>query len=180
MYSIVLAMALAPGNAALAADIETDIRDLKRSVAELRKEQEQTRIDELKQVISRLRQQVTDDKLDELRRDVLALRHAEAVYHAYHTAAMVLPMPAAEKTVRRATIAVEIPAGATFVVNNQEVPVPPVSPTFITPPLEPGKDYFYDCKVTVKKDGKDVTKAKRIKVRAGEVVHINYEDMESH
>lgn len=176
MYSIVLALALAPGNAAPAADIESDLRDLKRTVAELRKEQEQSRIEELKLAIVGLRQQLTDEKLDELRRDIRALQREEERFHA---AAVWLAMPAADKNVSRATIAVEVPADASFVVNNKEIPVPAVNPTFVTPLLQPGKDYYYDCKVTVTKDGKKVTRIKRVKIHAGELVHINFEDMES-
>jgi uncharacterized protein (TIGR03000 family) len=176
MYSIVLAMVLAPGNAAPAADIETDIRDLKRTVAELREEQTQARIDELQLVINALRQRVTDDKLDELRRDIMALRHEEAVLHMTSRAYY---MPFAERVIDRATVRIEIPSAASFVVNDREVPVPPADPVFVTPILEPGRDYFYDCKVTVKRDGKDVTKVKRVRVRAGEMVRINYDEMES-
>jgi uncharacterized protein (TIGR03000 family) len=178
MYSIVLAMALAPGNAAPAADIETDIRDLKRAVADLREEQTQSRVDELKLVINALRQRVTDDKLDELRRDIMALRHEEAMVQMHmHSRAFYSPF--ADNVIDRATVRIEIPAAASFVVNDREVPVPPVDPVFVTPPLEPGRDYFYDCKVTVKRDGKDVIKVKRVRVRAGEMVRINYDDMES-
>ncbi|HEY7328520.1 MAG TPA: TIGR03000 domain-containing protein [Gemmataceae bacterium] len=176
MYSIVLVMALAPGNAAPAADIDTDIRDLKRAVAELREEQTQSRIDELKLVIHALQQRITDDKLDELRRDVMVLRHEGAMQHM---ASRAYYMPAAESGIHRATVTIQIPSAATFVVNDKEVPVPPADPVFVTPPLEPGRDYFYDCKVTVKGDGKDVTKVKRVRVRAGEMVRINYNDMES-
>ncbi len=176
MYTIVLAMALAPGNVAPAADIEADIRDLRRSIVQLREDQTDTRIEELKLVIGGLRQQITDEKLDELRRDIRALRQVEFVPGP----AMVLPAPTVVTTANRATVAVEIPAGATFVINDQQVPVPAANPTFVTPPLEPGRDYFYDCKVTVNRDGKTVTKTKRVKVHAGETVQINYEDMEAH
>jgi len=176
MYTIVLAMALAPGSAAPAADIYTDISDLKRSIAQLREEQNDARIEELKLVIGGLRQQITDEKLDELRRDIRALRLEEEFVRP---GAVVLPMPSIVTTANRATLAVEIPAGASFVVNDQQVPVPAVNPTFVTPPLEPGKDYFYDCKVTVNRDGKSVTKTKRVKIHAGEVVRINYEDMQA-
>jgi uncharacterized protein (TIGR03000 family) len=174
MYSIVMAMALVPGSAAPAGDINDDIRDLKRSVAALREEQTQARVDELKLVIAGLRQRITDDKLDELRRDLIALRHEDAMLHA----AVMVHMPP-HHAIDRATIAVEVPADATFIVNDKEVPVPAVSPVFVSPPLQPGKDYFYDCKVTVKRDGKTVTKIKRVKVCAGETVHVNYQEMES-
>jgi uncharacterized protein (TIGR03000 family) len=175
MYSIVLAMALAPGNAA-PADIDTDIRELKRQVAELRKDQAQAEIDELKLVVNSLRQRITDDKLDEIRRDLFIFHREREMFHAHSRA---FYMPLADQNIHRATVAVEIPAGASFTVNNNEVYVPPVDPVFVTPPLEPGKDYFYDCKVTVTRDGKNVTKTKRVRVHAGELVRINYDDMES-
>lgn len=178
MYSIVLAMVLAPGNAAPAADLETEIQDLKRSIAALREEQTQARIDELKLVIAAQRERLTDAKLDELRRDVFALRHEDEMFHA-HAARMMYHMPSAERELDRATITVEVPSGASFVVNDKEIQVPPVNPVFVTPRLEPGKDFFYDCKVTVSRDGKNVTKTKRIKVRAGELIRINYDDMEA-
>jgi uncharacterized protein (TIGR03000 family) len=177
MYSIVLAMALAPGAVAPAADLDAEIRDLKRSVAELREEQTQARVDELKLVINSLRQRITDDKLDEIRRDLRVLRHEE---EAFHHMSRAFYMPFADRVIDRATVTVEIPAAAAFSVNNQEVAVPAVSPVFVTPPLEPGRDYFYDCKVSVTRDGKNITKIKRVKVRAGEIVRISYEEMESH
>ena len=172
MFSVVLAMVLAPGTAAPAADIETELRDLKRSIAQLRAEQNDTRIEELKLVIAGLRQKITDEKLDELRRDVLTMRGEEFV----RGRRMMYYMPMATEA-NRATVSVEIPGAATFVVNDQQVAVPALDPTFVTPPLEPGKDYFYDCKVTVNRDGKPETRTKRVRVRAGEDVHINYEDM---
>ncbi|HTU94098.1 MAG TPA: TIGR03000 domain-containing protein [Gemmataceae bacterium] len=176
MYSIVLAMVLAPGNVAPAADLETEIRELKRSIAELREEQNQARIDALKMVIVGLRERITDDKLDELRRDIHVLRHEHEMFHASR---MMFHMPPADHHFGRATISVEVPSGATFVVNDKEVPVPAVNSWFVSPPLEPGKDYFYDCKVTVTRDGKPVTKIKRVRIHAGELVRINYEEMES-
>ena len=186
MYAIVLAMTLAPGSAAPAADIETEIRELKRSIAHLREEQNDARIEELKLVIAGLRQHLTDEKLDELRRDVRALHWGGAFGHTrlhwegafVHGRGVMLPMPSGT-SVNRATVSVEIPAGATFVVNDQTIAVPAVNPIFVTPPLEAGKDYFYDCKVTVNRDGKPASRTQRVRVRAGETVRINYENMEA-
>ena len=179
MYSIVLAMALAPGSAA-PADIDADIRELRRSIAELRQEQAQTEIDELKQVVHALQRRVTDDKLDEIRRDLFLMqREREMLHHMHSMHSRAFYMPFADHNIPRATVAVEIPAGATFTVNSQDIYVPPMDPVFVTPPLEPGRDYFYDCKVTVTRDGKNVTKTKRVRVHAGELVRINYNDMDS-
>ena len=124
MYSVVLAMVLAPGTAAPAADIETELRDLKRSIAQLRAEQNDTRIEELKLVIAGLRQKITDEKLDELRRDVLTMRGEEFV----RGRRMMYYMPMATEA-NRATVSVEIPGAATFVVNDQQVAVPALDPT---------------------------------------------------
>jgi uncharacterized protein (TIGR03000 family) len=178
MYSIVLAMALAPGNAA-PADIDSDIRELRRSIAELRQEQAQTEIDELKQVVNSLQRRVTDDKLDEIRRDLFLMQREREMLHMHSVHSRAFYMPMADHNIHRATVAVEIPAGAAFAVNNQDIYVPPTEPVFVTPPLEPGRDYFYDCKVTVTRDGKSVTKTKRVRVHAGELVRINYNDMDS-
>lgn len=176
MYTIVLATVLTTGQAAPAWDIQDDIQDLKRSVARLREEQRDARIDELKLVIANLRQRITDEKLDEIRRDVRFLQQEEVPIGAVPLA---VPVSRIVPSVTRATISVRVPAGAAFVVNDKEIAVPPVNPTFVTPPLEPGKDYFYDCKVTVVDNGKNVTKIKKVKVRAGEIVAINYDDMEA-
>jgi uncharacterized protein (TIGR03000 family) len=156
MYSIVLAMALAPGNAAPAAGIEDDIRDLRKSIAELRQEQAQTEIDELRQVVNALQRRVTDDKLDEIRRDLFLMQREREMLRIHSMQSRAFYMPMADN-IHRATVAVEIPAGATFAVNNHDIYVPPMEPVFVTPPLEPGRDYFYDCKVTVTRDGKNVT-----------------------
>lgn len=176
MYSIVLASVLATGGAAPAGDIYADIRDLKKSVEELRVEQNDARIEELKLVIAGLREKITDEKLDEIRRDVRLLQQEEMTYTA-----VPLPLPSTRvvPSTARATITVQVPSGATFVVNKKEIPVPAVNPTFFTPPLERGKDYFYDCKVTVEQDGKTVTKIKRVKVHAGEVIQLDYDGMEA-
>lgn len=182
MYTIVLATVLATGQAAPASDIQSDLRDLKKSVAELRVKQNDARIEDLKQVIANLRQRITDEKLDEIRRDVRLLQQEEVVYGAVPVpgaptrmmpTAGVLPAPT------RATITVKIPAGATFLVNKQEITVPRVNSTFVSPPLVPGKDYFYDCKVTCEQDGKTITKIKRVKVHAGEVIQLDYDGMEA-
>jgi uncharacterized protein (TIGR03000 family) len=182
MFTIVLATALATGQAAPAADIQQEILELKKSVEQLRQEQNDARIDELKLVIAGLRQRVTDEKLDEIRRDVRLLQEQEAPYVVRPLpvrAARFVPSGVVVPSATRATIAVKVPAGASFVVNDKEIPVPPVDPTFVTPVLEPGKDYFYDCKVTVTEDGKTVTRTKRVKIQAGEVIRIDYKDMEA-
>ena len=182
MYTIVLAAVLTTGNAAPAADLYEDLRDLKKEVEGLRREQSLSRDEALKLVIAGLRQRITDEKLDELRRDIRDLKEEELTPRAVH-----LPlhmhhmhgMASLEPIGHRAVVSLQVPAGATFYVNDKEVALPTANPTFITPPLEPGRDYFYECKVTVTEDGKAVTRTKRVKVRAGGTVQLKYEEMET-
>ncbi|HEY7153934.1 MAG TPA: TIGR03000 domain-containing protein [Gemmataceae bacterium] len=187
MYTIVLAAALTTGNATPGADIYQDIRDIKKEVEELRQGQRRLRDDELKLVIAGLRQKITDEKLDELRRDVLGLRYEGVIAGPRAIVGMgvrplLLPQTGAaslEPIDQRTVISLQMPAGARLVVNDQDIAVRTATPTFITPPLEPGKDYSYDFKITVSEDGKTVTRTKRVTVRPGGVVRLNYEDMEA-
>ncbi len=180
MYTMVLAAVLTTGNAAPGADIYADIRDLKKEVQELKRGQTQLRDDELKLVIASLRQKLTDEKLDELRRDIRTLRYEEMIA-GVGVAPLPLPTPrtaSLEPIGQRTVISMQVPAGATFSVNNMDIPLRTATPVFITPPLEPGRDYFYDVKITAVEDGKTVTRTKRVTIRAGEVVQLNYADME--
>jgi uncharacterized protein (TIGR03000 family) len=181
MYTIVLAAALTAGNAAPGADIYEDIRDIKREVKELRRGQAEFELEGLKLVIAGLRQRLTDEKLDELRRDIQVLRYEEVVPGMVPGAAP-LPMPGAAglmPVVGRSVVSLKVPAGASFFVNDQAITLTSTTPTFITPPLEPGRDYVYDFRVTTTEDGKTVTRIKRVTVRAGGLVRLSYEDMEA-
>jgi uncharacterized protein (TIGR03000 family) len=172
MYTIVLAAFLTTGNAAPAQDIRDDIKDLQKSVEELRKEQADARLDEMKDKIAGLRQRLLGEKLDEVRRDIYGLRYEEEGYGG-----MPLPMPTASSG-RHATISLQVPAGAVCFANDREIPLLSPGP-LVTPPLEPGRDYYYDFKVSVLQDGKTITRVKRVPVRAGAVVRLGYEDMEA-
>jgi uncharacterized protein (TIGR03000 family) len=133
-------------------------------------------MDELKSTISDLRQRLMDEKLDELRRDIWDLRLEEAS----HEIPVELPvMPHLGSSEPRGVLRLRLPAGASFVANDKEITLPSPNAAFVTPPLEPGKDYFYDCKVTVTREGKPVTRVKRVTVRAGAVSRLDYAAMES-
>jgi uncharacterized protein (TIGR03000 family) len=181
MYTIVLAAALTAGNAAPGADIYEDIRDIKKEVKELRKGQAEIEVEGLKLIIAGLRQRITDEKLDELRRDIQILRYEEVV-PGVAPGAVPMPMPgvaALTPVVGRTVVSLKVPAGAKFFVNDQPIALTTTTPTFITPPLAPGRDYVYDFRVTAVEDGKTITRVKRVTVRAGGLVRVNYEDMEA-
>ncbi len=171
MYSIVLAAFLTTGSARAHQDIREDIRDLQKSIDEVRKEQAVFRFEEMKETIAGLRQRLITAQLAELRRDIRELRYEEGAYG-------VLPPPLMPSSGQRATISLQLPAGAVLFANDREITPLSPSASFVTPPLEPGRDYYYDFKATVLQDGKTVTRLKRVTVRAGAVVRLGYEDME--
>ena len=78
---------------------------------------------------------------------------------------------------KRALVVVSLPGGATLYANDQEVSVAGAITSFLTPELEPGKDYYYEFRVKVARAGESVTRTKRIPVRAGSVARLAFEDM---
>jgi uncharacterized protein (TIGR03000 family) len=176
MYGMLLATLLTADNAVLSTDIYEDIQELKKSVQEVRKEQSQARVDELQQTIARLRERLLAEKLDELRRNIQDLRYEGG---SYPGGAWPMPlMPRALPFGQRALISLQVPPGVLLSVNDREINLPSVNPSFVSPALEPGRDYVYDFKVTLMQDGKPVVRTKRVTVRPGAVVRLNYEDME--
>lgn len=176
MYGILLVTLLTADNAVIGADIYEDVQELRKSVQELRKQESQARIDELQQTIARLRERLVEEKLDELRRDIRALRYEGTVYTGV---ALPMPMmPRSQAQTQRAVISLQVPPGAEVSVNDQELNLPSVNPSFVSPPLEGGRDYFYDFKIKLIQDNKMVVRTKRLTVRSGVVVRLNYNDME--
>jgi uncharacterized protein (TIGR03000 family) len=180
MYGMVLAAFLGTGAAAPAGDIHDEVRDLKRAVDALRKEQAEARVDELKMIIAGLRTRLVEQKLDELRRDVLELKYEELhLAHPGHPWRF-LPVPAMPRlgAAGRALIHADVPADAVLYANDQEVSAGTPVASFVTPELEPGKEYYYDFKAVTTRDGKAVTRVKRVTVRPGQVVRLDYAEMD--
>ena len=176
MYGILLATLLTADNAVLGADIYEDVQELRKSVQELRKEGRQARIDDLQQTIARLRERLVEEKLDELRRNIQELR-SEGI--GYGGVPLTVPvMPRSQPLIQRAVISLQVPAGAAVTVNDQALNLPSANPSFVSPPLEWGRDYFYDFKVKLVQDSKTVVRTKRLTVRSGAVVRLNFEDMD--
>jgi len=184
MYGVVLAAFLTTGNATPAQDYYS-LQDLKRSVEELRKQETDSEVEGLKLVIADLRMRLVEERINEVRLAVEEARFEEPWRHGWHrghewrTPPIPLPTPATEGGKSRAMIELSVPPGAAVAANGQTIslPAPTSHPTFITPPLEPGQDYYYDFKVTAEHDGKAVTRTKRVTVRPGSVVRLSYADM---
>jgi len=171
MNSIVLMVALSTGGLALSQDVSQDLANLKRAVEELQKGQNQQQVDALKQTIGELRQRLIEQRLEAIHRAVKELKEERASMK--HPAIRVMPLASPRTLVR-----VRVPAGATLYANDREIPLGSPSSVFVTPPLEPGREYSYDFKVVVaRKEGKAVTRTQRVSFRPGTEVHLVYEDM---
>jgi uncharacterized protein (TIGR03000 family) len=154
-------------------DTTQTLQELKKQIAEMKKEQEKFRLDALKMAAERLMNRATEQRIDELRRDIDMLRFGPG---AIPQLPMPVPGPRTRElpSPRTGAILLRIPADALLAVNDQVVPA---SRAFVTPPLEPGREYFYDFEVTLVRDGQNITRVQRVPIRAGAVVRLTYEDM---
>jgi uncharacterized protein (TIGR03000 family) len=169
-----------------AAEVKETLNDLKKSIEELKKEQDRQRLEALKRTAEELRIEAVEQKINELRRDINELKKAAVSAPPPGPPAppklpSPLPLPAPRTTPqgpapRTGTVELRLPAVALLHVNGQHLPLAPV---FSTPPLEPGKDHFYDFEVDTVIDGKAVTRVKRVAVRTGQVVRLAFADMDT-
>jgi len=72
-----------------------------------------------------------------------------------------------------ATIIVSLPADAKLIVDDTATTSTSASRVLTPPELEPGQDYHYNLKAEVVLDGKTVTVAKQVAVRAGEQTSVS-------
>jgi uncharacterized protein (TIGR03000 family) len=174
MYGIVLTAVLATAGNGPVGQIYYDsgpgtLADLRRELEELRKVGMAQRIDSLKQTIGDLRMEVILQRLSELRREIEEVRRERG---GPGGPGLGLRPPA-----DRAVVVVQAPPGATLAVNDREFPLNAPQSSFITPRLQPGKDYHYNFKVNVSRDGKRASRSQRVTVRPGQVVRVSYDDM---
>jgi uncharacterized protein (TIGR03000 family) len=66
-----------------------------------------------------------------------------------------------------ATIIVTLPAEAKLLIDNAPTTSTSNTRVFVSPSLTPGKEFHYELKAEVVRDGKTVTAAKTVAVRAG-------------
>ncbi len=74
-----------------------------------------------------------------------------------------------------ATLAVTLPADATLTIDGRATNSTSSNRLFVSPPLEPGKDYYYTLKAEFRRAGKTISVRQKVFVRAGRetVVSLN-------
>jgi uncharacterized protein (TIGR03000 family) len=81
-----------------------------------------------------------------------------------------MPKPKKEGTAAptRARLLVQVPADAKLYIDGRLMKSTSGSRTYSTPALEPGQLYYYELRAEMVRDGKVVSEAKRVIVRAGQ------------
>jgi uncharacterized protein (TIGR03000 family) len=77
-----------------------------------------------------------------------------------------------------ATIIVTLPAEAKLLIDDAATTSTTARRVFVSPTLEPGKEYFYNLKVEFVRDGKTLNAAKKVSVTAGNETTVNFENNE--
>jgi uncharacterized protein (TIGR03000 family) len=85
-----------------------------------------------------------------------------------------LPMPITRSIGEApATIQVSLPADASLSIGGEKTQSTSGDRTFVSPPLQPGKTYFYTLKAEMDRKGEKVTASQDVEVRAGEVSRVS-------
>ena len=78
-----------------------------------------------------------------------------------------------------AKLLIEVPANAKLFIDDTRVEAAADVQAFHTPPLEPGRDYFYNVRIELMRDGQPLSQTRQIIVRAGQVARADFKDLES-
>ena len=74
-----------------------------------------------------------------------------------------------------ATIRVTLPADAKLTVDGQPTQSTSAERLFLSPPLEPGRDFHYTLTAEVERNGSRVTQQQQVRVRAGQESRVTIE-----
>lgn len=77
----------------------------------------------------------------------------------------------------RAKVRIEIPEGGKLFVDGQPINATPGTRLFQTPALAESETYFYDIRIEVQRQGANHTEQRRVIIRAGEDVAVNFPNL---
>lgn len=76
-----------------------------------------------------------------------------------------------------AMVIVNLPADAKVFLNGKETQSTGSKRTYVTPRLQTGKDYSYEVRAELSRDGQTVTESRRVTFQAGSRVNVSFEEM---
>jgi uncharacterized protein (TIGR03000 family) len=127
----------------------------------------------LKLTAGELRLKATDQKIDEIRREIEELRRrtpAPVMPPAPRAPRPQLPPPQPGK------VLLDMPADSLVLINNKQIDS---ATAFLTPALEPGREYAVKVEALLRRDGRNLNRVKQLSLRAGQVARLAYNDMEA-
>jgi uncharacterized protein (TIGR03000 family) len=110
--------------------------------------------------------EVRRDGPQEVRRE--APRNAPPVPAKSPPAERIGPPEEAPSAPAPATLKVRLPADAKLTINDRATQATSTTRTFVTPPLQPGKNFSYTLKAEVVRNGQTFTATEQVPLRAGE------------
>jgi uncharacterized protein (TIGR03000 family) len=87
--------------------------------------------------------------------------------------------PVIQATATTALVTVNLPPDAKLYVDGGAYPLQANQRTFATPALAKGKDYFYELKAEVVRDGKTHTETRKVAVEPGKHVKVDFKTLEA-
>lgn len=79
----------------------------------------------------------------------------------------------------QATLIVSLPADAKLYIEDQPTSSVSSVRTFVSPTLEAGKNYFYNLRAEVVRDGKTISMTRQVTVHAGETINTSFDFAET-
>jgi uncharacterized protein (TIGR03000 family) len=79
----------------------------------------------------------------------------------------------------QATFVVRLPADATLLADNAVIPGSGPVRVFSSPPLEPGRKYFYELAIEVNRGGKVLPDRQRVEFEAGKTANVTFNEPKS-
>ncbi|HEY1378645.1 MAG TPA: TIGR03000 domain-containing protein [Gemmataceae bacterium] len=87
------------------------------------------------------------------------------------------PMPRlgeVQSSANQALFVVTLPGDARLLAEGREIPGQGAVRTFVSPPLEPGRDYYYDLAIEVDRGGKILRDQQSVRFQAGKTANVSF------
>jgi uncharacterized protein (TIGR03000 family) len=72
-------------------------------------------------------------------------------------------------------VTVELPADARLFVNGVACPLTSERRSFLSPQLQPGQEYTYTLRAELQRNGRTLTRTRRVRVAADREVNVNFD-----